>query len=164
MRAEGMPALSLISTILERPVKLRMMEDNEAMIKICQSGKNPTMRYLNQTRKVGVSWLMEVFQIDGINIYKVGAKLQVADIGTKRIICSDTWRPNCILINFSEPRVDATQQRTLLSLWRRDAIEKLHTREEPQWVQVGTCAGSAAARGGVLSPSSKRKSESRPIK
>jgi hypothetical protein len=31
------------------------------MIKICHSGKNPTMRYLNRTHKVGVAWLMEVF-------------------------------------------------------------------------------------------------------
>jgi hypothetical protein len=55
MRAEGVPDLSLISTILERLVELCMMEDNEAMIKICLSGKNPTMRYLNRTHEVGVS-------------------------------------------------------------------------------------------------------------
>jgi hypothetical protein len=86
MRAEGMPALSLIETILERKVRLRVMEDNEAMIRKCHSGKNPTMRYLNRTRKVGVAWLMEVFEHDGINIYKIDTKLQTADIGTKRII------------------------------------------------------------------------------
>jgi hypothetical protein len=62
MRAEGMPALSLISTILERPAKLCMMEDNEAIIKICHSGKNPTVRYFNCTRTVGDSWLMEVLK------------------------------------------------------------------------------------------------------
>jgi hypothetical protein len=80
MRTEGMPALSLISTILARPVKLCVMEDNEAMIKICQSGKNPTMRYLNRTHKVGVSWLMEVFEIDGIHIFKVDTKLQARQL------------------------------------------------------------------------------------
>jgi hypothetical protein len=51
LRAEGVPALSLISAILERPVKLCEMEDNEAMISICHSGKKPTVRYLNRTRK-----------------------------------------------------------------------------------------------------------------
>jgi hypothetical protein len=44
MRAEGIPALSLLGTIFERKVHLCVMEDNEAMIKICHSGKNPTMR------------------------------------------------------------------------------------------------------------------------
>jgi hypothetical protein len=48
MRAEGIPALSLLEMIFERKVHLCMMEDNEAMIKICPSGKNPTMRYLNR--------------------------------------------------------------------------------------------------------------------
>jgi hypothetical protein len=41
MRQEGMPALSLLECILERPVRLCVMEDNEAMIRICRSGKNP---------------------------------------------------------------------------------------------------------------------------
>jgi hypothetical protein len=106
-----MPALSLIYTILERQVKLCVMEDNEAMIKICHLGKNPTMPYLNRTHKVGVSWLMEVFEIGGINIYKIDTKLQAADVGTKRITCVGTWRSNCVLINLSEPGVDAPGQR-----------------------------------------------------
>jgi hypothetical protein len=55
MRAEGVPALSLLSAILERPVKFCMMEDHEAMIKICHCGNNPTMRYLNPAHKLGVS-------------------------------------------------------------------------------------------------------------
>jgi hypothetical protein len=37
MRHEGMPALTLLSTILGREVTLSMMEDNEAVIKICYS-------------------------------------------------------------------------------------------------------------------------------
>jgi hypothetical protein len=102
MRAEGMPALSLLETILERKVRLRMMEDNEAMIRICHSGENPTMRYLNRIHKVGVAWLMEVFERDCINIYKIDTKLQTADIGANRIACLDTWRSNCILINLSD--------------------------------------------------------------
>jgi hypothetical protein len=62
-RAEGIPTLSLLDTIFERKVHLRMMGDNEAMIQICHSGKNPTVRYLNRTHKVGVAWLMEVFDL-----------------------------------------------------------------------------------------------------
>jgi hypothetical protein len=99
MRAEDIPTLSLLDTIFERKVHLRMMGDNEAMIKICHSGKNPTLRYLNRTHKVGVAWLMEVFNLPKSDIYKIDAKLQAADIGTKRITCIDTWRNNCVLIN-----------------------------------------------------------------
>jgi hypothetical protein len=91
------------------------MEDNEAMSKICHSGKNPTMRYLNRARKVGVSWLMGVFEIDGIDIYKIDTKLQAADIGTERVACVDAWGSNCVLIDLCEPGVYATSQRALLS-------------------------------------------------
>jgi hypothetical protein len=122
MRAEGMPALTLLETILRRKVHLCVMEDNEAMIKICHSGKNPTMRYLNHTRKVGVSWLMNVFKLPEIDVCKIDAKLQAADIGTKRITCLDTWRSNCVLINLSEPDVDPTAQRALLCCRHCDVI------------------------------------------
>jgi hypothetical protein len=94
MRAEGMPALTLMETILERKVNLCMMEDNEAMIRICHSGKNPTMRCLNCARNVGVSWPMEVFGLPNINIYKIDTRLQAADIGTKMITCLNTWKSN----------------------------------------------------------------------
>jgi hypothetical protein len=130
VRAEGIPALSLLETTFERKVHLRMMEDNEAMVKICHSGKNPTMRYPNRTHKVGVSWLMEVFHVPECDVYKIDAKLQAADIGTKRITCVDTWRSICVLINLCEPDVDATAQRALLSTLRNDTVEKLALRKE----------------------------------
>jgi hypothetical protein len=132
MRAEGMPALTLLEAILARKVKLSMMDDNEAMIKICHSGKNPTMKYFNRTHKVGVSWLMEVFGLANINIYKIDTKLQAADIGTKHITCIHTWKSNCILINLSEPGVSPTGQRALFSAPRRDAADKLHAHKEDQ--------------------------------
>jgi hypothetical protein len=72
------------------------MEDNEAMIRICHSGKNPTVRYLDRTHKVGVSWLMEVFVLPDVNIYKIDTRLQAADVGTQRITRLNTWRSNCL--------------------------------------------------------------------
>jgi hypothetical protein len=69
---EGLPAASLLSTILARNIWLRVMEDNEAMMNICNSGKNPTMRYLNRTYEVGISWLMGVFKFPGVYIQKRG--------------------------------------------------------------------------------------------
>jgi hypothetical protein len=65
---EGMPTLTLLATILGREVTLSMMGDNEAMIKIFYSGKNPTMRYLNRPREVAISWLMEVFELRDIKL------------------------------------------------------------------------------------------------
>jgi hypothetical protein len=136
MRAEAIPTLSLLDTIFERKVHLRMMEDNEAMIKICHSVKNPTMRYLNRTRKVGVAWLMEVFNLPKCDVCKIDTKLQAADIGAKRITCVDTWHNNCVLINLREPGVDPASQRNLLSMLRNDAVEKLAMRKESQNIKA----------------------------
>jgi hypothetical protein len=90
---------------------------------------------------VGVSWLMEVFEIDGINIYKVDTKLQAADIGAERIACVATWRSN------SEPGVDATGQRALSSQLRRDIGQAARTR----------AGSSAGARGGSFESKLRKK-------
>jgi hypothetical protein len=106
------------------------------MINICHSGNNPTMRYLNRTHEVGVAWLMEVFNLPKCDIYKIDAKLQAADIGTKRITCIDTWRANCVLINLCETGVGPASQRTLLSMLRNDTVEKLTMRKEFQKIKA----------------------------
>jgi hypothetical protein len=129
MRQEGVPTLALLSTILGREVTLSMMEDHEDMINICYSGENPTMRYLNRTRKVGISWLMEVFKLPDIKLYKSDAKLQAADIGAKRITCVETWLSNCVLINLPNNDADATQLRSSLITLRLDASDKLGARK-----------------------------------
>jgi hypothetical protein len=79
---------------------------------------------------------MEVFQLDECDICKIDAKLQAADIGTKRITGVDTWRSNCVLINLCEPDIDATAQRALLSALRNDTVDKLALRKETQRVKV----------------------------
>jgi hypothetical protein len=81
------------------------------------------MRYLNRTHKVGVAWLMEVFNFPKCDIYKIDAKLQAADIGTKRITC---------VINLCEPGIDPPTQHNLLSMLRNDTVEKLALRKESQ--------------------------------
>jgi hypothetical protein len=90
------------------------------------------VRYLNRTHKVGVAWLMEVFNLPKCDIYEIDAKLQAADIGTKSITCVDTWRSNCVLINLCEPGIDPPTQRALLSMLRNDRVEKLALRKESQ--------------------------------
>jgi hypothetical protein len=97
------------------------------------------MRYLNRTHKVGVAWLMGIFENPHINI------------GTERVACLDAWRSNCILINLSEPDVSATKQRELLSNLHADTVAKLSARKEQQRMKAleraETCAGPASTRG-----------------
>ena len=62
LRAVGMPALSLWHTLLpHRPVIL-VHEDNQAMLRVVETGKIPTMRYLHRTHRVSVAWLHARFE------------------------------------------------------------------------------------------------------
>ena len=50
IRTEGLPTLQLWDMVLERPVRLFFQENN------------PTLRHLNRTHRVNVSWLCEIFK------------------------------------------------------------------------------------------------------
>jgi hypothetical protein len=105
------------------------MEDNEAMIEICYSGKNPTMRFLNRNHKVGISRLMEVFKLPDIKLHKIDTKLQAADLGIKRITCIVARLSNCVLINLANKDTNAIQLRSsLITLWL-DTSDKLAARK-----------------------------------
>ena len=61
LRTIGIPSLDLWSILLERPATLTFHEDNEAMIKVCRTGKNPTMRHINCVHGVSAVELHERF-------------------------------------------------------------------------------------------------------
>ena len=80
-------------------VKLRFHEDNEAMIRIMQSGRNPTMRHLGRTHGVSINWLHERFKEKWIQLVKEDTTTMCADIFTKAFDNKDTWNHACSLIN-----------------------------------------------------------------
>ena len=59
-----MPGLALMNVLTGSQCKLRFREDNQAMIRVCETGKNPTMRHIGRTHGVSVAWLFERFQED----------------------------------------------------------------------------------------------------
>ncbi len=83
LRLSGLPALDLWHVLLPLKPPLFFHEDNQAMIHVVTTGRNPTMRYLHRTHRVSVSWLHEVCQGDDIVLmYEDSAKM-AADIYTK---------------------------------------------------------------------------------
>eukprot|EP00969_Alexandrium_andersonii_P086944 3835010-Alexandrium_andersonii.AAC.1 len=61
MRHEGLPSHSLWEVLMRSGYCLRVRGDNQAMMAIVRSGRNPTMRYLRRTHRVSVQWLHERF-------------------------------------------------------------------------------------------------------
>jgi len=79
--------------------KLIIMEDNEAVIKMCNKVRAPTMRHVPRTHRIDVDSLLERIHLDrGINIRYINTKLQIADIFTKGSFSVQTWNDLCNLL------------------------------------------------------------------
>ena len=58
-RNELMPILDLADVILPTDYEGLFLEDNQAMIRITKTGRNPTMRHIGRTRRISLAWLAE---------------------------------------------------------------------------------------------------------
>ena len=77
-------------------VVLYVFEDNEAVIKMINKGRSPTMRHVSRTQRVALDWLFDriTFQIKYID-----TKYQLADILTKGNFTRDEWNHLLCLFN-----------------------------------------------------------------
>ena len=103
LRTVGLPALNLWDTLFGREVKCVFHEDNEAMIRVCKSGRNPTMRHLGRTHRVSVSWLYERFQDRWADLRYIFSAKQAADIFTKAFVNPEKWDQVRQLVNVVHP-------------------------------------------------------------
>ena len=80
LRAVGNPSLDLWDALLNRKAMLTFHEDNEAMIKICRAGKNPTMRHIHRVHGVSAVELYERFADPHFQLVYERFEWQAADI------------------------------------------------------------------------------------
>jgi len=104
IRMLGLPALSLYDAILQRSAKLVVHEDNQAMIRIVETGKNIALRYLARTHRISIAWLHEVFQMDEIELLYAASASMCADIYTKAFSDPRKWEAACWLIGVIDPK------------------------------------------------------------
>ena len=81
--SEGIPALQL--RLLDKPVHLRTLEDNQATIIVVKKGYSPKLRRITRTHKVNLSSLSEIYTEDNASIEYVDTNEQAADIFTKAL-------------------------------------------------------------------------------
>ena len=62
IRTEGLPAPQLWDMVLQTFARLLFQEDYQATVQILKTQKIPTLRHLNRTHRVNVSWLCELFE------------------------------------------------------------------------------------------------------
>ena len=119
LRSSGLPALDLWTVICMCKVVLTFHEDNQAMIRVCETGRNPTMRHLGRTHRVSVDWLHERCSADDIDLIPETTDRQAADIYTKTFTNPDKWRHATEAIN-------VFSQTMLKSIAMRGAIDQNH--------------------------------------
>jgi hypothetical protein len=78
--------------------KLLLLEDNDAVIKMCVKGRSPALRHVSRTHRIDLDWLYERLREDpAIQLRYVGTKTQIADILTKGQFTSQQWKVLCDL-------------------------------------------------------------------
>ena len=69
------------------------MEDNETMIRVCKTGKNPTMRHLLRTHRVNIASLHEKFyKHETLQLFYEYYGTMAADIYTKSFTSPVKWK------------------------------------------------------------------------
>ena len=84
LRNFGIPHLTFWEIVFQREdIVLQFHEDNQTMIRVMKTGRNPTMRYATRTLRLPIAWLHERFAADDVNLrYEVSSRM-AADIYTK---------------------------------------------------------------------------------
>ena len=82
--------------------QLYIFEDNEAVIKMFNKSRSPTMRHVSRTYIVALDWFFDRINLDRkIQIEYIDTKNQLADILTKGNFTRDEWNHLLCLFNIS---------------------------------------------------------------
>ena len=83
---------------------LRILEDNESVIKISNKKRAPNFRHVPRVRRVDLDWLFERIELDpGIMPLRyVNTKYQIADFLTKGLFTAAQWTTLCKLAQVAD--------------------------------------------------------------
>jgi hypothetical protein len=108
---EGLPLHAMLETILQRPCKLELMEDNEATVKTIRKGYSSKLRSMLRTHRVDISALKEIVDRPDTELYYVRAKYQAADIFTK-CLAAQHWDAALRMLNLYRNLDDVSRSET----------------------------------------------------
>ena len=103
LRVVGCPAVTLWQALLPHSPKMRFLEDNQAMLQCIRTGRNPTMRHLQRTHRVQVSWVHEQYKSEHFLFNHEGGDRMPPDIFTKMFSDKAKWIEARHLINIVLP-------------------------------------------------------------
>jgi hypothetical protein len=90
---------------------LLVLEDNEAVIKMCCKGRSAQMRHVVRTQRIDIDWLFERIRDDpGVFMKYVRTAQQMADLLTKASFTSIQWKALCTLCSLGPKYDSSTEQ------------------------------------------------------
>ena len=97
------PQLDLWQHLFGHNCRSVFHEDNESMIQVIRTGRNPTMRQLGRVHRVAIAVLHERLgdpkTRDSVDLIHTPSKKMSADIYTKPFVTPDEWLRVCINIS-----------------------------------------------------------------
>ena len=94
----GLPALSMWEYMMGRRFRLRVMEDNEAAIRVIITGHNPNMRHMSRTQRIDISALNERYHGGDFTFVACPSQFEAGDILTKACTDAKVWGRNLMSI------------------------------------------------------------------
>ena len=84
LRLLALPLMLLVEEVFHT-ARIQIAGDNQSMLHILKTGRNPTMRHLSRTHRVGATWLYEQHIRGDFELACVSIDGMAADIFTKSI-------------------------------------------------------------------------------
>ena len=123
-----------------------VLEDNQATIRILESGKSPAFRHADKTQRINLGWISEQFRRKHYALAYVSTTLQAADILTKPFTSADKWNKALNLLS-----IRRAEQPTRKASAAPTAGACRSTRPEAQFsrLMIEICCGPTSILGEV---------------
>ena len=86
-----------------------VLEDNQATIRILESGKSPAFRHADKTQRINLGWIAEQFRRKHYDLAYINTLLQAADILTKPFTSTEKWSNALRLLGISQRKLERTK-------------------------------------------------------
>ncbi|CAE7220803.1 pbuG [Symbiodinium sp. CCMP2456] len=112
-----------------------VLEDNQATIRILESGKSPASRHADKTQRINLGWIAEQFRRRHYKMAYINTNLQTADIVTKPFTNSDKWSRALELMRIGPDKV-RTRKAAAASQPRNGELRRPDTEKTSLIIEV----------------------------
>ena len=135
----GLPSLDLWETVLDKPMFIDLLQDNQATMRVAITGKHGSLRHTGRTHGVSVAWLHHEVKSQDINLCDCDTTCMAADIFTKHFVGKVQWQRAIHLIGIVGPdfrknlkMVDTVEEKVTPKTSVTSSVASSPTRETPR--------------------------------